>query len=254
MAASWLRRADVVRPDASDPQVRPGCSTAENDPLPFALLALTAVTGLVDAVSFLGLGHVFTANMTGNVVLLAFAVAGTPGLSVARSSTSLVAFLVGAALGGRLGVAMASARRRSWLLTVALSEALLLVTAAIASIGFDIGSATPPGRLYTVIVLTALAMGLRNATVRRLAVPDLTTTVLTLTLTGVAADSSVAGGDNSRIGRRVASVALMFAGAAVGTLLLRRGLALPLVVSAVGVLAATVAYADVPTPPPAVAP
>ena len=221
---------------------------AKNDPLPFALLALTGVTGLVDAVSFLGLGHVFTANMTGNVVFLAFAVAGTPGLSMVRSWTSLVAFLVGAALGGRLGVAMAAASRRRWLLTVALSEALLLVTAAIASIGFDIGSATPPSRLYTVIVLTALAMGLRNATVRRLAVPDLTTTVLTLTLTGLAADSSVVGGDNPRIGRRVASVSLMFAGAAVGTLLLRRGLALPLVVSAVGVLSATLAYADIPTP------
>jgi len=220
---------------------------AENDPLPFALLALTGVTGVVDAVSFLGLGHVFTANMTGNVVLLAFAVAGTPGLSMARSSTSLVSFLVGAALGGRLAVAMAAAGRRRWLLTVASSEALLLVTAAIASIGFDIGSATPPSRLYTVIVLTALAMGLRNATVQRLAVPDLTTTVLTRTLTGVAADSSVAGGDNPRIRRRVASVALMFAGAAVGTLLLRWGLALPLVVGAVGVLVAAVAYANVPT-------
>jgi uncharacterized membrane protein YoaK (UPF0700 family) len=228
-------------------------SLAENDPLAFALLALTGVTGLVDAVSFLGLGHVFTANMTGNVVLLAFAVAGTPGLSMARSSTSLIAFLVGAALGGRLGVEMAAASRRRWLLTVALSEALLLVCAAMASIGFDIGSATPPSRLYTVIVLTALAMGLRNATVRRLAVPDLTTTVLTRTLTSVAADSSVAGGDNPRIGRRVASVALMFAGAAVGTLLSRRGLALPLIVGAVGVLLTTIAYADVPEtaePPP----
>ena len=226
-------------------------SLARNDPLPFALLALTGVTGLVDAVSFLGLGHVFTANMTGNVVLLAFAVAGTPGLSMARSSTSLVAFLVGAALGGRLGVVMAAASRRRWLLTVAVSEAVLLVAAAIALIGFDIGSATPPERLYPVIVLTALAMGLRNATVRRLAAPDLTTTVLTLTLTGLAADSPVAGGDNPRIGRRVASVSLMFTGAAVGALLLRQGLALPLVVSAVCVLAATVAYADVPTRPPA---
>ena len=225
---------------------------AQNDPLSFALLTLTGVTGLVDAVSFLGLGHVFTANMTGNVVLLAFAVAGTPGLSMARSSTSLVAFLIGAALGGRLAVTMAAAGRRRWLLTVAVSEALLLVSAAIASIGFDIASATPPSRLYAVIVLTALAMGLRNATVRRLAVPDLTTTVvLTQTLTGVAADSSVAGGDNPRLGRRIASVALMFAGAAVGALLVRRGLALPLIVGVVGVLVATVAYADVPTPPPA---
>src|SRR5438445_8506773 len=110
---------------------------AQNDPLAFALLALTGVTGLVDAVSFLGLGHVFTANMTGNVVLLAFAVAGTPGLSMARSSTSLIAFLVGAALGGRLGVEMAAASRRRWLLTVASSEAPLHVTAAIALTGFD---------------------------------------------------------------------------------------------------------------------
>ena len=97
-------------------------------------------------------------------------------------------------------------------------------------------------------------MGLRNATMRRLAVPDLTTTVLTRTLTGVAADSSVAGGDNPRIGRRVASISLMFAGAAVGTLLLRWGLALALVMSAVGVLAVAVTSLDVPTPRPAPAP
>src|SRR5438093_12595238 len=110
---------------------------AQNDPLSFALLTLTGVTGLVDAVSFLGLGPVFTANMTGNVVLLAFAVAGAPGLSMARSSTSLVAFLVGAALGGRLGLAMALASPRRWLLTAAWAEALLLVAAAIASIGLE---------------------------------------------------------------------------------------------------------------------
>lgn len=156
------------------------------DPLPFALLTLTFVTGLVDAVSFLALDHVFTANMTGNVVLLGFAIAGAPGLSVARSLTSLVAFLVGAVLGGRLGLAMAVARRR-WLLTIAAWEAVLLFAAALVSIGFDVGTATPPGRRYGMIVLTALAMGARNATVRQLAVPDLTTTVLTLTLTAVAA-------------------------------------------------------------------
>src|SRR3989442_12478973 len=146
----------------------------KNDPLPFALLALTGVTGLVDAVSFLGRGHVFPANMPGNVVFLALAVAGTPGLSMARSSTSLVAFLVGAALGGRLGVAMGAASRRRWLLTAAVSEALLPVIAAIASIGFGIGSATPPSPVYTVIVLTAPATGRRNATGRRLPVPGLT--------------------------------------------------------------------------------
>jgi len=78
------------------------------------------------------------------------------------------------------------------------------------------------------IVLTALAMGVRNATVRKLAVPDLTTTVLTLTLSGLAADSSFAGGSNPRWQRRIGSVAAMFAGAASGALLLRHSLVLAL--------------------------
>src|SRR6266699_7073135 len=74
----------------------------------YALLGMTAVTGLVDAVSFLSLGRVFTANMTGNIVLLAFATARVSGLSMARSLTALLAFLVGAILGGRV-IARASA-------------------------------------------------------------------------------------------------------------------------------------------------
>lgn len=214
--------------------------------LALALYALTFVTGLIDAVSFLGLGHVFTANMTGNVVFLGFAVAGAPGLSIPRSLTSLAAFLVGAGLGGRLGASMAGGGRRRWLLTVAAAEAVMLLAAAVASVGFDVESGTPAHSLYAVIILTAVAMGLRNATVRRLAVPDMTTTVLTLTLTGVAADSSPAGGGNPRIARRVASVLLMFAGAAAGALLVRGGLTLPLVLSAVGVLAATAVFAAAP--------
>ena len=218
-------------------------SLTKSDPLPIALLAMTFVTGLIDAASFLGLGHIFTANMTGNVVLLGFAAAGAPGLSFARSFTSLAAFLAGATLGGRLGVMMAGATRRRWLLTVGVSEAVLLFAAALASIGFDVATAIPASRLYAVIILTAVPMGLRNALVRRLAVPDLTTTVLTLTLTGVAADSSLAGGNNPRIGRRVASVVLMFAGAVIGALLLRAGLALPLMVGGICILTATAVYA-----------
>ena len=61
--------------------------------LPYALLGMTAVTGLIDAVSYLSLGHVFTANMTGNIVLLAFASTGVPQVSLARSITALVGFL-----------------------------------------------------------------------------------------------------------------------------------------------------------------
>ena len=54
----------------------PAIFTSEHDrdwPLPPLLLGLTVVTGLIDAFSYLALGHVFVANMTGNVVFLAFA-------------------------------------------------------------------------------------------------------------------------------------------------------------------------------------
>ena len=216
---------------------------AQYDSLIVALIALTFTTGLIDAVSYLGLGRVFTANMTGNVVLLGFAAVGVPGLSVTRSLIALGGFLVGAALGGRLGTVLASATRRRWFLTASVAEAALIFAAALASLGFDIDSETPANRLYAVIILTAIAMGLRNATVRRLAVPDLTTTVLTLTLTGLAADSSLAGGNNPRSLRRIFSVVAMFGGAAIGAILLRYGLALPLVVAGVCELGATVACA-----------
>jgi uncharacterized membrane protein YoaK (UPF0700 family) len=220
-------------------------STAK-DRLPFALVTLTFTTGLVDAVSFLGLGRIFTANMTGNIVILGFAVAGVPGLSFARSFTSLMAFLAGAALGGRLALRLAAERWR-WLLTVGLIEGSLLFAAAFVSVGCDTVTSTPSSRLYLIIVLTAVAMGLRNATVRRLAVPDLTATVLTLTVTGLAADSSLAGGNNPRLGRRVASVMSMLGGAALGALLLTRNLALPLILSGGCIIVATVAFARMPT-------
>ncbi|QOY85640.1 YoaK family protein [Paludibaculum fermentans] len=217
-------------------------------PLHAGLLLLTFSTGLIDAVSFLGLGHVFTANMTGNIVFLGFAVAGSPGLSIIRSILSLGMFLVGGVGGGRLGKAMATHPTSQWLVTAALTEAGLLFAAVLVAIGFDISSGQPPSSLYAVISLTALAMGLRNATVRRLAVPDLTTTVLTLTLTGIAADSSLAGGVDPRLSRRLTSVGLMFAGAAAGALLLQFGLSVPLAVSgAVALISAALFSAGSPT-------
>ena len=146
------------------------------DPLPLLLILLTFTTGLIDAVSYLGLGHVFTANMTGNVVFLGFAVAGAKGLSISSSLFALGAFLVGAAFGGRLGVWMADGPRHRWLLTFAVIETVLLVAAAIAAQGVHLVASD--STRAPIIVLMALAMGLRNTTVLRLAVPDLTATVL----------------------------------------------------------------------------
>jgi len=210
--------------------------------LPQLLLVLTVTTGLIDAVSVLGLGRVFTANMTGNVVFLGFALARVPGFSLVRALAALAAFLAGAVIGGRLAIRLEGSRRR-WLATVAVVESSLLFAAALTALGYDGGQLVPVARLYALIALTAVAMGLRNATVRRLAVPDLTTTVLTLTLAGLGADSSFAGGANPRFARRVASVAAMLAGAvAGGMLVLSVGVAWPLAVSGAITLLATLIY------------
>jgi len=201
--------------------------TRLNFTLPLLLYIATATTGLIDAISYLALGHVFTANMTGNVVFLAFAVAGAPGLSITRSLTALAAFLIGALIGGRAATRLSERVRPNWITTALIMESALLLVATLAAISFRDSSGSS-FQLYSIIVLTACAMGIRNATVRKMAIPDLTTTVLTLTITGFAADSRFAGGTSPRWRRRLLAVLLMFFGAVIGTLLLRRSVVLPL--------------------------
>jgi len=184
------------------------------------LLALTFITGIVDAASFLGLGHVFTANMTGNVVLLGFALGGAAGLSVPRSLLALSAFLLGAVVGGRWTMqAKPPSGLKGWIVPPMVAEAGLLAVAAALS-----AAVAGPIRLYGIIGASAIAMGLRNAVVRKLAIPDMTTTVLTLTVTGLAADSSLAGGDNPRWLRRVGAVVAMVTGAALGAAIVQQSL------------------------------
>ena len=198
--------------------------------VPYALLGITAVTGLVDAVSFLSLGHVFTANMTGNVAFIAFAALGRADLSIARSAVALVAFLTGAVLGGRM---MAGITPHSQLRVGSSGlgiETVLFVAAMLTAIGYRSIQPEHVIKLYALIILTALAMGVRNATMRKLAVPDLTTTVLTLSLTGLAADSSLARGTNPHWQRRVASIVAMFGGAALGAILVRHSVSIALAV------------------------
>ncbi|MFD1952126.1 YoaK family protein [Sphingomonas arantia] len=214
------------------------------DPRVPLMLTLSVATGLVDAISVLGLGKVFTANMTGNVVFLGFATAGTPNFHAPSYVVAIGAFLIGALAAGRTGRAHADKPLRRWLLVAALVEAGLLWIAAAVATGFDVAAQSPDGRLYAIIALTAVTMGFRNATIRQLKIPDLTTTVLTLTLTGLAADSSLAGGGNPNIGRRVASVAAIFVGAVIGAVIVSRwGLSAALAVAGGLVLAGTIACA-----------
>jgi uncharacterized membrane protein YoaK (UPF0700 family) len=205
--ASWTDVRETLSPRA----------TEEEDRLPPLLIVLTLVTGLVDAVAYLRLGHVFVANMTGNVVFLGFAAGGADGLSVWGSLLALACFLPGGIAAGRLTSRLGSDRRRQ-LFAAATVELVLCATAlAVAAVG---GQQLGAGSRYSLIALLALAMGVQNATARRLAVADLTTTVLTLTLTGIAADSWLGGGSGARTARRILAVAAMLLGAFVGALLL----------------------------------
>lgn len=208
-------------------------------PLPPLLIFLSATTGLVDAASVLGLGKVFTANMTGNVVFLGFAAADLPGFNAPIYLLAIATFMAGAVVAGRTGRRFVGKPLRQWLLISALVEASLLALGAIVAIGFDI-AAQPPLRVAAIVSLTAIAMGFRNATVRQLKVPDLTTTVLTMTITGLAADSTLAGGGNINWKRRGASILGLLAGATVGAVLLKHvGLAAPLALAAALILSAT---------------
>jgi uncharacterized membrane protein YoaK (UPF0700 family) len=200
-------------------------------PLPLLLIGMTFVTGLVDAFSYLLLGHVFVANMTGNVVLLGFALVGAPGFSVAASVVSMAAFFVGALIGGRIGTRFTE-HRGNLLITASTMQVAFLAAAVVLAIVS--GSSISQGFRYALIAVLATAMGIQNAASRKLAVPDLTTTVLTLTITGIAADSAIAGGQGSRAGRRLIAVAAMLGGAVVGAaLVLSAHIVYPLVIALV---------------------
>jgi uncharacterized membrane protein YoaK (UPF0700 family) len=207
------------------------------------LVALTVVTGLVDSFSYLVLGHVFVANMTGNVVFAGFALVGAPGFSLGASLFALAGFLTGAALGGVLTSRVGSDRAVHLRAATAAELALVVVALVIAA-----ASGTPeaghaalhlhssssgPGfsatfdgvlapRPFSTLVadalalLLAIAMGIQNSAARKLAVPDLTTTVLTMTLTGIGADPRSGQRGHVTLGRRVLVVATMLAGGALG--------------------------------------
>jgi len=217
----WSDAVETVRPARG----------SKDGPLPPLLLLLTVVTGLVDAASYLNLGHVFVANMTGNVIFLGFALAGAPGLSIWASLVAIGAFLIGSISGGRLGRRFSEHRLQ--LLRGAAGAQLVVFAAAVvvAAAGDDPVEQT---RKFVLIALLGFAMGIQNATARRLAVPELTTTVLTMTLTGIGADSTLAGGAGSKLGRRSLAVAAMLLGGLIGALLaLNVDTAAPLAVAAV---------------------
>jgi uncharacterized membrane protein YoaK (UPF0700 family) len=147
------------------------------------LLLLTCAAGYVDAIGYRGLDRVFTANMTGNTVLLGLALVEADGQAALRSGLALAGFLVGSALGA--WIIERSRPANVWPLPVTAALALewgILLAFAIGWLWFSRVFSVPTARAV-LIVLSAIAMGVQSAAVRRLDVSGIATTYLTGTLT-----------------------------------------------------------------------
>jgi uncharacterized membrane protein YoaK (UPF0700 family) len=207
------------------------------------MLVLTFSTGIVDAVGYLGLDRVFTANMTGNVVILGMALTGAEDLPILGPIVALLGFLVGATVVGRvLRKAPAGWTTASSVVFGLVGVGLAVLAAVVTGlqgVPVEAGTTAPPAALAVTGVL-GVVMGGQGAAARRLAVKDVTTVVVTSTLTGLAADSRLAGGTGEGWRRRIGAVVLILAGAAVGAALLRwhigAGLALAAVIALLAAL------------------
>ena len=182
------------------------------------LIALTVASGSVDAVSWLGLGG-FSAFMTGNMVLLGFRAGGAAGPPVARLLAALVAFGLGAAVAARLR------RGRQddgevWPRQVTLALSFVLVAqATFLGVWTSVGGHPASGVSNLLIALSALAMGMQTAAVSSLGLRGVFTTAATATLTIFMGDIS-GWPQSSGERRRLAGVLVgLFAGAAVGGIL-----------------------------------
>ncbi|MEU1377815.1 YoaK family protein [Streptomyces triculaminicus] len=214
-----------------------------------AMVALTLTTGMVEAVSFLVLGPVFTAVQTGNLLFLGFAIAGEGGLSPTAALASLGGFAVGVVFGAR-SEAREEAGGHRWFAWALVTEAVVLAAGAVVAWDLQGAGGALTARHYAVTAVVAAAMGARNVTTMRVRVPDLPTTLATRAMTALLSGSPVAPAPRPLSalkdqGRRAASVGAMFVGGLLGAWMLHAAVrpALVLLTAAVGVLATAAAYA-----------
>jgi len=193
------------------------------------LLALTLTTGLLDITSYVGLGRVFTANQTGNLVLLAGSIAKSGDLSSAAPVVSLVAFVVGAGAVG-LATRLSTHRQSTLVVRVLAAETVLLGAAAVLAAVIDVTPGAASG--YSEILLLALAMGMRTAVISGFGGADVTLTMLTGTLAGLAATLPFTGGSDRRFMGKTGAASALFLGALGGGLMLKAGLWLPIAAAA----------------------
>ncbi|WP_299561508.1 YoaK family protein [uncultured Mycolicibacterium sp.] len=209
-----------------------------------ALLLLTFATGMVDAVSVLVLGHVFVANMTGNVIFLGFWFVPDSGIDMTAAVVAFAGFLAGTVVGGRMVRHIPDDRRR---LTIALGSEVvaLLILSLLAGAGvLDYRD----DRKLVLIAGMAVVFGAQNVTARQFGIPELTTTVLTSTIVGIGYDSRLAGGDGRREKLRYGVVLTMCGGAVLGATVTRVTVAPVIAAAAVVIAAAAMVFRYGPRP------
>jgi uncharacterized membrane protein YoaK (UPF0700 family) len=193
------------------------------------MMALTFVTGLLDAVGYLGLDRVFTGNMTGNIVILGMGLAAEDNLPVLGPLLALGGYVAGAAGAGRLLRRHAAA----WAPIVTgmfLVSACVLLVAGTVLAAWDLGAAS---RAAPVIAATiAMLMGTQAAAARALSVADMTTVVVTSTITAYASQTLFMPGWAWLTHRRLWAIVAIFAGALTGALLMKIDISVPVFVAA----------------------
>lgn len=144
------------------------------------LFLLTWASGVLDALSFLR-AHVFTANMTGNTVILGLALAKPVGPRAYDSALAIAAFaagvLVAAVVLVRLGKPSAKKDLRAGT-SLELPFVILFTVVWVASSGSG-GSWIEAG----LIVSGACALGVQSVAARRLKISGAVTTFITGTIT-----------------------------------------------------------------------
>lgn len=193
------------------------------------MLTLTFSTGVIDAVGFLGLDRVFTGNMTGNVVILGMALTGTTSLPVLGPAMALIMFFLGAVLCGRL----LRGRQEGWVGST--SVALLLVTLVLFATSIVlvlVETDAFPFMTEGTAALLGLVMGIQAAAARHVKVPDVTTVVVTSTITGLAADCRWGAAKKQDGIKRFLAILLILLGALAGAALLQVAMWTPIALSA----------------------
>ncbi|MGV0048312.1 YoaK family protein [Mycobacterium colombiense] len=183
-----------------------------------ALLLLTFATGLADSISILALGHVFVANMTGNVIFLGFWLAPSTTVDLNAVAVALPTFICTTVVSGRLSRHF-GVRTRTWITTVLATEITLLATLAVVA-GAGLLRYQGNSKLIMIGIL-AVAFGLQHSSARQFGIQELSTTVLTSTIVSLGLDSRLAGGTGERHRLRIGVVATMCAGAFLGATMSR---------------------------------